>query len=1204
MQDPTPAAGWILALSRSPSGLTCFLTDGLGRFEHADCPWPPPSSHAGLPASVLQAVAQSSAGALRLQLDEAVDDWPWEAELEGARAGLQVARYVRSTDNAAPGAAEKGLGSLGASSRTDPLWCHGAPPGPAGRVAMAGAQGVAVMVVSDAVSAEQAAGFRAALLRRWGPEPRFSAAAVLAAQDCGLSRDQWRLYGDAWFAPAQPEDEKRPVTSMNIDLVDSTRLLQAWGDENYAQAHGAFYQLCRRIVVEEHHGRLDQDQGDDGLMAYFGLEHAREDSAATAVRAGWALAAEVTRIGLEVRIGIATGQVAVQRGLAFSEYIHLAARLQHLASPNGIIVSAATHALLGPGVVCELLPGKLVVKGFAEPQVAYRVVSLPSPHAARWLPAGQARFVGRQRELSALREAWFVARANRRGQYHCLLGEPGIGKTRLLHEFERELRRGAEQVTVLHIAGYEEMQSSAFATLALAAEHAGLQEIAALLQPPRASEGGAAPDEPFDRNELLERLAAACLQVARRAPICVLVDDAQWLDPSTIEFVERLRSRAATTPLLLVVSLREDARGMVRGFDTEGALTLQALDLHESLDLIGALSAAAPLAPGVRSFIAERAAGIPLFLEETVRMVAQLESDSSEAVHGIPATLQGLLAARLDRLGPARRMAQLAAVLGAEFPVSLWEEVLADADSWIQSARTPGARQRLMDAGVLVGVAGDGGRCRFRHALIRDAAYRSLWERDQKHLHGVVARILEHHPLNDGGALRAHHLSAAGEFESAVAAWAEAARGAAAAGADREALVLSQHALALLQKLPATPALQQQALQLHLLQAARCIALDGYGAASVESAYLRAAALCNEAEAGTMRIRVDLGLEACYAMRGDLPRARALAESAVNNTPWEGNLRLALQARWAWANVVFHQGDLVSSLDMAEQCLARYETTLHYPSAVQDPAILLLCYSAWGLFQQGSADEARRRIQRALALADTLEHPFSLAIAHGFAASVAMFCGEHAEGLRHAEEAIRRCRAKAFQAWLAHAQVMRGRLRAALGETRAGLQDMEEGFRLWTETGARITAATYLALQAEVRLDLGQPELALDKLTLAQEIATRHGERYYEAELLRLRGCAQWRLRRNAARAAAAQDLLQQALALAREQGNLGFALRSAVALGRTWAERGEAARAAALVRDAMQAVPGHRSTLDLRTARALHQEWVGSGAEQEHERD
>ena len=1206
---PTPSGEtWILALASSPPLLTCFLSDCRGRFEHASNPWPPqPGAATALPPVLLQTLANAGARNLRLQLHAGLDNWPWETELERVCSDIGVSRHLSQVATASTGApvcAGLAVAPLGSASGDDPFWVHGASADHTARAGQAQDSGRPLLAVSDAATADQARSFRLLLNALWGRGLWLSGAAVLAAAESGLQRGLWRLYGDALFTgPANSNEEQwRHVTTLSIDLIESTRLLHTWGAERYAQSHAAFYRLCRRIV-QEHGGRLDDPQGDDGLMAYFGLQQAQEDAAAQAVRAAWDLVQDAPPIGFSVRLGIATGRVAVSEGQPFGPEVHLAARLQRIAPANGIVVSRRTHALLGPGVVCEQLPEPVWLKGFEEAEVAYQVVRLPTPQVDSRQRPWQGHFVGRQQELATLMAAWTRACMRRQGQYQCLLGEPGIGKTRLLQEFERTLRQSGQPITVVMLTGHAEMQSSAFSALTLALQGPALEELATLLQS-TAAPGAEAPahERQSERNEMLDALVAGFVAFARRAPLCCIVDDAQWLDPSTIELVERLRVQSDAVPLLLLVSLREDARSLGRGLHTLHGMTLPGLDLDESMDLIGALSAAAPMPAELRSIIAGRAGGVPLFLEETVRMVEHLQDDPAALGQGIPATLEDLLMVRLDALGGAKALVQLAAVLGTEFPASLWQGVLAEPDDWIQRAQIHGAWQRVLDGGVLRLHESDGPRYRFKHTLIRDAAYESVWIRDRKRLHAVVARVLDRTPAEAGAELRAHHLAAAGDLEAAFAAWALAARQAAAAAADREALALSQRALALLPELGDSPALRQQALQLHLLQAARYIALDGYGANTVESAYLRAAALCSDDEASTMRTRVDLGLEACYAMRGDLARARALAETAVRNTSWDDNLRLALQARWAWTNVVFHQGDLHSALDMADQCLARYHPALHQPGAVQDPAIMLLCYSAWGLFERGCAGEARQRVKRLLALAQTLEHPFSHAVAHGFAASVALFCGDYEEGLHHAEEAMRRCTAKAFQAWLAHAQVMRGRLRAALGDTGAGLADMEQGLALWTATGARITGATYLAFQAEVWLQLEQPQAALQKLALAKDIARHHGERYHEAELMRLQGLAEWQLRANPQDGEAAQALLQGALERARDQGKLGFALRSSMALAQTLADQGQHEVAAALVREALRAVPDHQGTIDARVAREALRVWAGRETEQAQE--
>lgn len=1185
---------WVLALTCSTLHLTCFLSDGRTLFEHARGTWPlRADTETALPSTLSTLLATGTAPGLRLQLDAELDAWPWEAEVERAHSALSVSRYLSRP----PAVLVRPITDrLGSASREDPSWLHGALAGCTVQAWQSQARGRPLVAVSDEVPALQARAFRDALLSRWAPGRPLSLVALLAAAGSGLLRRQWRLYGDAnHSADVATGEQRRQVTSVSIDLLSSTGLLQSWGAERYAEAHAAFHQFCRRIV-EAHGGRLDDPQGDDGLMAYFGLGQAPVDTATQAVRAAWMLANGVAELGFTARQGVATGRLAVSEAQPFGLEVHLAARLQRTAVAGGIVVAESTQRLLGPEVICERLPNLTGLPGFDEPQAAYRVIQVLSPSPGvpeRW---SRSLFVGREQELVTLRQALDRALLEGGVQYQCLLGEAGIGKSRLLHEFERRVRGSDPTVTFIRVSGHAETMSSAFAALAFALPGPDMPELCSLAQRSAQPRDSALTHErQRERAELIDALVAEFLALAQQLPLCCIFDDAEWLDPSTIELVERLRVQASNVPLLMIVSLREQARGLARGLHTEQAATLRGLELAESLDLIGAFPATVPMSHGLQQLIADRAGGVPLFLEETVRMVERLGGDPHATAQGIPTTLEDLLMARLDSLGTARPLAQLAAVLGVEFPANLWQAVLEEPEDWILRAQVPGAMQRLLESGLLAPPEPGRQRYRFKHALLRDAAYESLWLRDRKRLHATVARALERIPLQMSGGLglRAHHLAAAGMSDAAIAAWSQAARQAASIAADREAVALAQHALVLLSSLPETPANRLQALHLHLIQAARFVALDGYGAASVESAYLRAAALCSDAPDEAMRTRVELGLEACYAMRGDLPRARALAEAAVSHTPWDTNLRLALQARWAWINVVFHQGELVPALDMAEQCLSRYQHKLHQPSAVQDPAVMCLCYSAWGLFERGCAGQARLRVQRALGLAEELNHAFSRAVAQGFAASVAHFCGDHVLGLRHAEEAVRLCTAKAFQAWLAHAQVMRGRLRAALGDPRAGLADMEEGYALWVATGARITCATYLALQAEVCLQLHDPQEALRRLALAHDIAQRHGERYHEAELLRLQGCALWQTRRGAADAEAAQGVLMQALATARAQGKLGFALRSATALAGTWRTQGQPARAAVLVREALDAVPDHVDTADGREARAALQSCI-----------
>lgn len=1180
---------WTLTLLAAQEHVDVLLSDGLDRFVAGRSARPAAGEVPVLPEAVRTMLAQDRLRRMRLQLPVALDAADWETALERVRSGLVVSRHLGGGGEADAPPVE----SLGSDSRDDALWLHGPTGCVTASALRARTEGRALLVVAEDVPTDTARRFRGSVRQGWREPQWFAQAAARAAAALGLPRAMWRVYGDTQFVAAAEGEERRRVAALSFDVVGSTALMHAWGEERYARQHAELHRRCR-LEVHSRGGRLDEPRGNDGWMAYFGLASPHGDAAADAVLAAEAVTRLAPGLGFALRAGVASGRLALRHGDVFGPEVHLAARLRALAPPGGVVISGEVEALLGPGVEREPI-GPQSLHGFAEPQPAFLLHGVTAPRFAARPRALDAPLVGRQRELAALVQAWRQAREDRCAAWVCIVGEPGIGKTRLLREFEHLLREAAPTAQPVLLYGRRALQASAFAALAAGLQGETLGPLAAPLRQQGERLTGNEPDSALQRQRLLDGLVDGFLALARTAPLCVIVDDAQWLDPSTLEFIERLRSAGAAAPLLIVVGLRDDARSLACGVPTEPALRLGALDREESLQLLGSLPSARRLDDALRQRIAERAGGIPLYLEETVRMVEASTDAAALAEHAIPATLDELLTARLEVLGAARPLAQLAAVLGVEFPASLWEAVRAEPDVGLARACGAGAWERVLASGLVAAEEGAAPPLlRFKHALIRDAAYESLWQHERRRLHGIVARVIERGVPGLPAALqrRAEHLAAAGELQAAAAAWTTAAQQAAGAAADREALALAQRALGVLAQLPDSAALRQQALQLHLLQAARCIALDGYGAASVEAAYLRAAALCSDAQDPTMRTRVELGLEACYAMRGDLARARALAEAAVHATDWQPHLRLALQARWAWINVVFHQGHLEQALAMADACLARYEPSLHQPRTVQDPAIMCLCYSAWGLFERGCAGQALERVQRLLALAQRLDHPFSHAVAHGFAASVRLFRGELSEGLAQAEEAVRRCSAGDFQAWLAHARVIRGRLWAAQGDARAGLAEMEAGLALWLDTGARITGATYLAFQAEACLMLGEPAEALGRLLQAHEIAQRLGEHYYEAELLRLQGWSRWLLRRGQTDVQEARALLQRSLALARAQGRLGFALRSALALGRLDAEHGEQDEAILRLEEALSAVPDHHGCADAREARQTLQVW------------
>lgn len=1189
----TPASDWVLTLDLTASGrLLAVLSDGLLGCEVAEGPWPPATS-AGLPEAMTRALARLGGPRLRLQLRVALDAWPWERELAATATERMVPRYL--TDLTEPARATLLAPPLVVPANAESTHLH--------MVRAAQVQQRPLVLSDAALPPAQRLALEHGLRSHWRDPLLLSEALAHTLAQLGLPLSCCRLYGDGRAPLTDAEQGWRPVTALSIDLVGSTLLLQSLGAEAYAQQLQAYHERCRDVILRLN-GSLDTPQGDDGLMAYFGFPLAVEDSAARALTAAWQLCSGMAALGLQVRVGVASGRVAVSAQQAFGPEVHLAARLCAAARPGQILVAASTQERVGSGFMLESCGEGLTLKDFGELRAVYRLGGVGPSGAAKGPGSVGISFVGRDRELALLRQAWTAACAGRL-QWCVVHGEAGIGKSRLLQEFSRELRSAGWRCFA--VTGQALLGNSPFAAIVDAlrqhwavdaeADAARLRHrLADLLALPQRDEGDdlgdlaqllvlsqsdEVPPTPGGQRRWSELLLDCLKALIARGPLCLLVDDAHWLDPSSIDLLRRLRE-ACTESALLVVSGERTASGRVLALTAAASVELRGLAESEARALAQQLGAALP--ERVRQRIVERSEGIPLYLEESLRMLIHRDG-ASEDGGDVPAKLEGLLMVRLDELGPDRALAQLISVLGRECSAVHLQALLALHDPFVERARRQGSLDSLVRCGLLLGLEGPLPGYRFGHALLRDAAYGSIRTQDRQRLHGLCADLIER-TTPDVWRQRpehlAYHLEAAGRLEHARRAWLTAAQLAATRLAHVETVELSQRALALDGQVPGDAARARSAMQLHLLLASAQIALRGYGSREVELAYRAAERAGDQLPDAAHSLRIRLGLEACYVMRGDLQRAAELADAGVAATDWAQDTRLALQSRWALANVRFHQGDWPLALAGFDDCLAHYRLESHRRSSVQDPAVMCLGYSAWIHFELGQADKALRRIARMLALAEALQHPFSSGVALGFAASVMRLCGDIEGAWPHALEAVRICERGGFQVWLAHAWMVRGQLQSDRGNVREGADDMDRGYALWEGGGARISCATYLVTQAELLLRQGQTQRASTHLDKAWQISEQIGEHYYQAELLRLQGVAAWqagdRLR--------AEQVLQRALDRAEQQRKPGLALRCALSLGALRVAQGGWEEAAQRLRHCTAQAPRHGNCRDARWAR------------------
>ncbi|MBS0450632.1 MAG: AAA family ATPase [Proteobacteria bacterium] len=1041
-----------------------------------------------------------------------------------------------------------------------------------------------------------------------------------------LSALRPELYGDAAAVLKErrtpADDNLRQVTIMSIDLVESTRLLAVLGAEKYSELLTQYHQRCTDIL-RSFGGVPDDFQGDDGAMCYFGMPVAREDAAAQALRAGLQLVDAVQALGLGIRVGVSTGEVVVRDGQPIGSAIHLAARLQAVAAPGTVVVGESTRRIVKDRFDFQALEQLGPLKGFDRQQVCYRLLGPASAAASGTEGPAMTPLIGRLEELQILQEHWQAVQAGSQRLVR-ILGEAGIGKSRLLREFKQMLLDAGHEVLESRCSqehansafhplieslrnelqlGTEEKQEAilqrlnAMASRSNEIDEAGTALLADLLALPVPLRHPVLEQSAERRRQLtVDLLVALAQQRARRAPGCWIIEDVHWLDPSTAEFLDRLAMATRELPLLIVVTVRSDAELRWQPKLAVHEAELRGLSLDQSRAMVVSACGGRRLPAEVIQSIASRADGVPLFIEESARMMVELGADKDEvdaSALPVPTTVLDLLTTRLDRLGAARLVAQIGGTIGREFPLQLLQAVMKHPESPIDMRELDRPLAELVRAGMIVPKDGQGLRFGFRHALMRDAAYHSLLERDRRCLHQVIATVIsesfpdvcERHPE-----LLASHYTEAGMYADALRHWDAAVRHAASRSAHAEAIAHIASTLAVLARSPTSEERSRAELRLQLLLAARLIATRGYGATRVERAYVRAMELARLLGDEGAVMRVLLGLESYHFMRADFDKARVHALDAAQRAGSANSSIQKIQTQWALANIRMHQGEMAQAVREMDACRAEYMQLEHHPQAVQDPGVMCLCYSAWSLWELGFPDEALSRVMTVTAHAEHIQHKFSMGEAFGFRAAVQHFRGENEPALASANRAVEICEDGGFTVWLAHARVMRGRALAELGETESGVEEMRQGYELWAESGAVVTSPFYLTMRAEGQALCRRPEDGLVLLEQALAIVTRTGERYYEAEIRRLIGqlTLQSAVAGGLDRAAEAQAWYQQALQCARSRELASLYLRAATSLAELWESQGQNKdEAIELIECACRSIQGGKGTRDLINAQA-----------------
>ena len=1039
--------------------------------------------------------------------------------------------------------------------------------------------------------------------------------------------------------PPPPEAERRQLTVLFCDLVDSTVLASQLDPEEWREVVRAYQDSCTKVIAR-YEGHIAQYLG-DGLLVYFGYPLAHEDDAQRAVRAGLGIVEAMGQLNtrltqergvrLAVRLGIHTGLVVVgdmgggtrQEQLALGETPNLAARLQGIAARNTLVISAATVQLLGGFFTSQSL-GTSVLKGLAQPVEVYQVLH-ESMARSRLEAAGNiglTPLVGREQEVALLRERWAQVKDGM-GQVVLLSGEAGIGKSRLVQVLKEQVATEPQawltpcQCSPYHqnTALYPLIDLLERVVLRFDQEESPQQKLskleghlvqsgfplaeavplhALLLSIPLTADYAPLPMSPEQQKQkTLQALLTTLLRIAAQQPMLFVMEDLHWVDPTTLEFLSLLVDQGPTARILALWTFRPDFSPPWAGRSHLTQVTLPRLPRRQAAEMAGRVAHGKTLPAEVMAQVVAKTDGVPLFVEELTKMVLEsgLLQERAERYEltgplpplAIPTTLHDSLMARLDRLATVKSLAQLGATLGREFSYVLLQAI----SPWDEETLRRGLQQ-LVEAEFLYqqGLPPEATYL-FKHALIQETAYQSLLRSTRQQYHQRIAQVLKaRFPERCGmqPELLAHHYTEAGLAEQAIGYWQRAGQQASDRSANVEAISHFTTGIELLKTLPETPERIQHALSLYIGLGTALWLTKGQAAPEAEHAYTQAYVLCQQVGETPQLVQVLHGLWRVYNTRGQLHTAQEFGETLRRLAQRAPDPALAVLAHYVPGATWFYLGALQAARQHLEQAIACFTPDQRHTPAFRLPGFACHFYAAWILWLLGYPDQALTRIHEALALAQALSYPYQLANAWGYAALVAQFRRDVPAVHEKATAGLSAEHGSPF--WRGVGTSLCGWARAMQGQGEEGLAQVRQGIASARATGAALIVPYLCTLLAEVADHLGHTADGLQALAEAHTLVEQHDERWWEAEVCRLRGVLL--LRQPRTPQAEAEAWLQRALDVARRQEAKSLELRATMSLGRLWQQQDKRQEAYDLLAPIYQWFTEGFDTADLQEAKAL----------------